>query len=268
MNLIKTHTILDKIIDYKREQELPETKKNISVDQLKESSFFDRETHSLSKNLLKNELGIIAEFKRKSPSKGMINETEDIEKVCKGYEESGAAAISVLTDENFFAGSNEYLKKARKSLNIPILRKDFIFDDYQVYEAKSIGADAILLIASVLTAEKISELNNLAHELGLETLLEIHNEEELKATEHIKIDVIGINNRSLKTFETTLDHSKKIAPLLPKDCIKISESSIHTKEDIRELQKFGFDGFLIGEAFMKTNDPVKACAKLIKEARN
>ncbi len=256
--------ILQKIINYKKPL-LEQQKRQIPIEALQIHPYFKRKSLSLSNALTKpDSSGIIAEFKRRSPSKPAINLTADVQKVTTGYQKSGAAALSVLTDTHFFGGKNLDIEQIRDFINIPILRKDFIFDTYQVYEAKSIGADAILLIAEVLSKDEILQLVKTAHELGMEVLLEIHSTSQLDKLNPY-INVLGINNRNLKTFEVSIDNSIQIAGKLPKDIIKISESGIRSPEDIKRLRTYGFQGFLIGESFMKTPAPEQACRDFISK---
>ena len=256
--------ILQKIIAYKKPL-LEQQKRQVSIENLQNSRFFKRSTLSLSEALKQpDSSGIIAEFKRRSPSKPAINLTADVKKVTAGYQQAGAAALSVLTDTHFFDGKNIDIEQVRNFINIPILRKDFIFDVYQVYEAKSIGADAILLIAEVLSKDEILKLAKLANELGLEVLLEIHSASQLDKINPY-INVLGINNRNLKTFEVSIDNSIQIAGKLPGDIVKISESGIRSPEDVKRLRSYGFQGFLIGESFMKTAVPEEACRNFIDE---
>lgn len=248
-------TILDKIIERKKE-EIAAAKSAISVGQLKDTDFFGRTTHSL-KESIKNKSGIIAEFKRQSPSKGIINDKVQPLDVVSAYEKFGASGISVLTDKDFFGGSFNDILSVRNQINTPVLRKDFMIDEYQFYEAKSIGADVILLIASCLSPNQVLEFTDLAHELNMEVLLEIHTEEEL---EHYnsKIDLVGINNRNLKDFKVDLQHSVQLKNQLPKEVLSVAESGIYSLEDFIFLKEKGFDGFLMGEYFMKNTDPAKA----------
>jgi len=258
-------TILDKIIERKK-QEVIDSKSKISVKQLKDSEFFGRETFSL-KETLKSKSGIITEFKRQSPSKGIINDKVLPLEVVPQYEKFGASAVSILTDKDFFGGSFEDIINVRKYISIPILRKDFMIDEYQFYEAKSIGADVILLIASCLSPTQVSEFTELAHQLNLEVLLEIHSEEEL---EHINkyVDFVGINNRNLKDFKVDLQHSVNLKNQLPKDILSVAESGIYNKEDFKFLKEKGFDGFLMGEYFMKNDNPGKKFGEFIQEVGN
>lgn len=256
--------ILDKIItDKKREVALK--KSIIPVSQLEASVLFNGRTNSMSK-LLKNSLsGIITEHKRRSPSKSVINNNHSVEDVVVGYQNAGACGISVLTDGKYFGGSLDDLLLAKASVNIPLLRKEFIIDEYQLLEAKAYGADAILLIAAVLTREEIKSLSKFAQSLALEVLLEIHNQEELEKAIMPSLDMIGVNNRNLKTFEVNLAYSKELAPKIPDEFIKVSESGISSVEAVNDLKQFGFQGFLMGEHFMKTDNPGKATSEFIRK---
>jgi indole-3-glycerol phosphate synthase len=207
--------------------------------------------------------GIIAEFKRKSPSKGIINDKSLPLDIALGYQNAGASAISILTDQVFFGGSEDDILKVRDSIHIPILRKEFIIDGYQIHESKSIGADLILLIAACLSPEEVKVLSQIAKSLGLEVLLELHDEEELG---HIcdTVNFVGINNRSLKTFDVDIERSLKMAEKIPADKIKIAESGIDDPTLIKLFRSNGYQGFLIGENFMKTTDPSLAIKEFIK----
>lgn len=257
--------ILDKIIEHKR-LEVLEDRINLPIQELQEMAGFSRKTFSLRQSLLQpGSTGIIAEFKRQSPSKGVINANADVADVTGAYASNRAAALSVLTDKKFFGGSNEDLQRARVN-NIPILRKDFIIDEYQVVEARAIGADVILLIAACLTPEDVKRLAGFAKSLDLEVLLEIHNEDELK---HIceDCDVVGVNNRDLKTFTVDVNRSIELSARIPADKVKISESGITDTNTILRLRDAGFRGFLIGENFMKQEDPAIAFASFIKHLK-
>ncbi len=255
--------ILEKIItDKKREVILK--KSIIPVSQLENSVLFERKTISLSNNLRNSNTGIIAEHKRRSPSKPNINNSFTVEEVVKGYQNAGVCGISVLTDGKYFGGSLDDLLLARVSVNIPLLRKEFIIDEYQILEAKAHGADLILLIAAVLTREEIKHLSEFAKALSLEVLLEVHNSEELQKSIMPSLDIIGVNNRNLKSFEVSLDYSKQLANEIPNEFVKISESGISTIEAIQELKPYGYKGFLIGENFMKTNNPGESANEFIK----
>jgi len=257
--------ILEKIIQHKQ-REVEERKSLIPVKFLEQSIFFDSPIVSMKKYILNPEKsGIIAEFKRKSPSKGMINVTAKVESTSIGYMQAGASALSILTDKEFFGGNNDDLTTARKYNFCPILRKDFVIDEYQIVEAKSIGADCILLIAAALEPKKLHELATFAHSLGMEVLLEVHDQEELEPSLHPDIDLVGVNNRSLKTFDVSVQTSLSLVDLIPKDFLKISESGLSNPETLVELKGAGFDGFLIGENFMKTSRPHDTAYQFINQ---
>jgi indole-3-glycerol phosphate synthase len=257
--------ILDQIVAHKY-KEVEERKSLFPVKLLEQSIFFSSLPVSLKKYVLREDKsGIIAEIKRKSPSKGTINPYVSVERTAIGYMQAGASALSVLTDKNFFGGSNEDLTIARKFNYCPILRKDFVVDEYQIIEAKSIGADAILLIAAVLDAKTIRVFTDTARSLGLEVLLEVHDEAEVKANLNVEVDLIGVNNRNLKTFEVSLETSKSLAELIPDKVVKVSESGIDSPSAIIELKRYGYKGFLIGEQFMKHSRPEQACKEFIVE---
>jgi len=257
-------TILDKIIENKR-KEVSLLAESTSVKSLENSEFFKRDIISLSKSLLdRNKSGIIAEFKRKSPSKGVLNSYSSVKEVTSGYFREGASGISVITDYQFFGGTNIDISSIREKSQFPILRKDFIIDEYQIIESKSIGADVILLIAAVLGKKEILNFSGLARSLGLEVLLEIHEYEELdKVNQHINI--IGVNNRNLKTFEVKTDVSEVLAEKIPDEFLKISESGISSIQVLKKLRLCGYNGFLIGEKFMSSPDPVNAFAEFVSE---
>lgn len=245
--------ILSEIIANKR-FEVDLQKQAISIGQLREGIEGIPPSRSMKRALASSDSGIIAEFKRRSPSKGWIKQEACPEEIVPSYEEAGASALSILTDEKFFGGSLKDIRTARPLVNIPILRKDFIIDEYQLYQAKIVGADAVLLIAAALEQEKCLELAEKAHKLGLEVLLEIHSVEELPYINK-DIDMIGINNRNLGTFFTDVENSFRLAGLLPKDTVLVSESGISDPEVVKRLRAAGFKGFLIGETFMKTPQP-------------
>jgi indole-3-glycerol phosphate synthase len=248
--------ILDTIISHKI-QEVQQQKRQLAMDALKQTSFFKRKTLSL-RQAIEQKTGIIAEFKRQSPSKGIINNKAQVAAVTTGYEQAGASALSILTDQHFFGGHNQDVSTARPLCNIPILRKEFIVDSYQIYEAKSIGADAILLIAACLTPQEIQAFVALAHELSLEVLLEVHNEQELLPNLAAGADLIGVNNRNLQTFEVSLEVAANLSKLIPSTMTSVAESGIRNKNDINYLQQYGYKGFLIGESFMKEENPAQA----------
>lgn len=255
--------ILERIVETKK-VEVASRKKAVSIEQLKKYPYFIRKCNSLKSNLLKTgSSGIIAEFKQKSPSKGEINFGVDVETVTRDYAKAGAACLSVLTDYEYFGGTLENLAKARKANpNIPVLRKDFMVDKYQIVEAKAFGADVILLIAACLQKNEAEILAKKAKDLGLEVLMEIHNEQEIEIVNDF-VDVVGINNRNLKTFEVDIETSVQLAKLIPGKFVKISESGLSGASEINYLKGHGFKGFLIGETFMKTTNPGEACRKLI-----
>lgn len=258
--------VLDKIIASKK-QEVAQVKQAVPIKVLESSEFFKRTPISASKSIADRKIGIIAEHKRKSPSKGVINDSLSVEFVTQGYAQAGAACISVLTDAPFFGGSLTDLKAARiANPHTPLLRKDFIVDEYQILEAKAFGADVILLIAANLEVSQCSQLAAFAQRLGLETLLEVHDETELKMYLNPYINLVGVNNRNLKSFEVSLDTSKRLAPLIPNNYIKVAESGLNTADDIATLYKAGYKGFLIGESFMKTHNPGEACKNLLQKS--
>ena len=254
---------LERIISYKKE-ELIIRKMMVPVDELLKSTYLNRKCISLKERLqVEGQTGIIAEFKRKSPSKGIINQDADAAIVTLGYTRYGASGLSVLTDHHFFGGSTEDLVKARIN-EIPILRKDFIIDNYQVLDTKAMGADVILLIAACLSPAEVKQLAASAKMIGLEVLLEIHEESELG---HVcnEVDMVGINNRDLKTFHVDTGRSLKLSKFIPPGKVLIAESGISDPKTIHLFRKAGFSGFLVGEAFMKEVDPVKALSNFVNQ---
>lgn len=256
--------ILKKIVDDKR-VEVELRKQLIPIEQLERSVLFERQCHSLSKRLKESTSGIIAEHKRRSPSKQVINHNLNVFDVAKGYENAGVCGMSVLTDGKYFGGSLDDLLTARSICNLPLLRKEFIIDVYQIIEAKAYGADVILLIAAILTTKEIEQLSRLAKTLGLEVLLEVHNEDELQKSIMPSLDLLGVNNRNLKTFEVSLETSKQLSELIPNDFVKVSESGMSSTAAIKQLQPYGYQGFLIGENFMKTKDAGESAKQFIKD---
>jgi len=251
-------TILEKITAAKLVR-VERAKTYVPVAQLERSPFYLKTPRSLRSSLLDPEKnGIIAEFKKRSPSKGWLNPTALPAAVAKGYEAVRVSAISVLTEQDFFAGDDRDLIEVVKTVNVPVLRKDFIVDSYQIFETKAIGADVILLIAAILSKEKVSTFSRLAKELGLEVLLEVHTVEELDSCLTSGVDVVGVNNRNLIDFSVNTNTSYMIAPLIPTNFLKVSESGISDPVVINGLKKAGFNGFLIGEAFMREPDPALA----------
>jgi indole-3-glycerol phosphate synthase len=259
--------ILDQINNHKR-IEIAEAKCRISVDELKASPYFTRKTNSLKFALLaEGASGIIAEFKTQSPSKGLINSEAEASEITAAYVAAGASGLSVLTDDRFFGGSFEDLAKARwANPKTPILRKDFMLDPYQIFEAKAHGADVILLIAESLSKGLLLELTQTAKEIGLEVLVEVHSAEELEKLNPL-VDLVGVNNRNLKTFEVDVQTSVRLSKLIPEHFVKISESGISDPESIAQLRIAGFKGFLIGETFMKTENPGQTCAGFIEKLK-
>lgn len=257
--------ILDQIIGEKY-KEVAARKQVNTIDDLEKQLANPKPTYSLKKSLLTgNSTGIIAEFKRQSPSKGIINNKAAVTDVTTAYFVNGAAAISVLTDEPFFGGTmNDLL--ATTPLAIPLLRKDFMIDPYQLFEARVAGASVILLIAACLTPQQVVLMAEQAHQIGLEVLLEIHNEEELN---HIcdKVDMVGVNNRNLKDFSVNLEHSMRLASLIPSSIPTIAESGINNADTVVTLSRSGFKGFLMGEYFMKQESPAIAFADFVKELK-
>lgn len=256
-------TILDLIIANKR-KEVVENEQFRSREQLQDLPFFERTCLDFKESILAHS-GIIAEFKRKSPSKGLINGEVQVDDVTTGYEKAGVSAISVLTDTKYFGGTFNDLLIARNSVQIPLLRKDFIIDGYQLYEAKALGADIILLIAAALTKEHCFQLAKEAKKLGLNVFLEIHDSNELQHVNEF-VDVVGINNRNLKTFEVDIENSIRLCHQLPSHLLKVAESGINDPAIIKKMKAEGFNGFLIGESFMRSDNPGAACESYIKEA--
>ncbi|WP_422107601.1 indole-3-glycerol phosphate synthase TrpC [Winogradskyella sp.] len=256
--------ILDNIVADKR-KEVDLRKSLIPIKQLEASVLFGRKTHSLAAALRYSDSGIIAEHKRRSPSKSVINQRLNVQDVATGYQSAGVCGMSVLTDGKYFGGSLDDLFLARASCKLPLLRKEFIIDEYQIIEAKASGADVILLIAAILSKAEIKTFSELAKSLHLDVLLEVHNEEELQKSIMPSLDMLGVNNRNLKTFEVSLETSKTLSEQIPDDFVKVSESGISSVNAIKELQPYGYKGFLIGENFMKTDDPGKSAFEFIRE---
>lgn len=254
--------ILSKIVRDKR-QEVAFKKQLIPIKQLEASALFERKTVSLAQALRASDSGIIAEHKRRSPSKSVINNTLSVYDVATGYEDAGVSGMSVLTDGKYFGGSLDDLILARACVKMPLLRKEFIIDEYQLLEAKAHGADVILLIAAILSQNKIKSLSEFAKSLDLDVLLEVHNEEELQKSIMPSLDMLGVNNRNLKTFKVSLETSKDLADKIPTDFVKVSESGISSIAAIKELRPYGYKGFLIGENFMKTDQPGRSAKTFI-----
>ena len=256
--------ILDEITQFKKQ--LLELKKTVvSTNDLEARPLFSTRCFKLTDFLSNSTFGIIAEHKRRSPSKAQINFKTDIFNVAKGYSQAGVSGMSVLTEQKYFGGSLEDLLLARASVQMPLLRKDFMVDEYQIIESKAHGADVILLIAACLTPYEVKSFSALTRELGMQSILEIHNRTELETHICDSVDIIGVNNRNLKTFEVDLDTSYNLLEHIPKSYFKISESGISSAQEILKLKRAGFDGFLLGETFMKTNDPGLKANKFIAE---
>ncbi|HEB63453.1 MAG TPA: indole-3-glycerol phosphate synthase TrpC [Gammaproteobacteria bacterium] len=257
--------ILKKILNRKHE-EVAERSKKTSIDNLKKQiaiapkirGFVD----AIRNKITQGKSAVIAEIKKASPSKGLLRENFEPAEIATSYETGGAACLSVLTDADFFQGSEEYLKQARAACKLPVIRKDFIIDPYQVYEARAIGADAILLIVSALNDTKMQELNELAHQLGMDVLVEIHDQAELQRALQLNIPLLGINNRNLRTFETSLNTTLDLLDQIPDDRIVVTESGIHSAQDVKLMRDHNVNAFLVGEAFMRTENPGKTLAEL------
>ena len=236
--------------------EVRDARNSVPVSRLEETEMFSRPCYSLRDFMLAaDRTGIIAEFKRASPSKGTINSTADVSVVTSSYAAAGASALSVLTDRKFFGGSVADLVEARASNTIPVLRKEFILDEYQIIEAKAIGADIILLIASILRPVAVARFARLAKSIGLNVLLEVHNLAELEESICADVDAVGVNNRNLSDFSVSVQHSFDLVSKIPSEFLKVSESGISNPGIILELKRAGYDGFLIGENFMKQDEP-------------
>ena len=252
-------TILDRILEVKR-AEVASAKRALPQSQLEKQSF--PEARSFVAALRAKNPAVIAEIKRASPSRGLLRADFDPAAIAKSYEHGGAACLSVLTDVQFFQGSPEHLKAARAACRLPVLRKDFVVDPYQVFESRAMGADCILLIAACLSAAQMLELESLAHELGMAVLVEVHDAAELEVALRLKTPLLGVNNRNLKTFETRLETTLELLPRVPADRIVVAESGILSPADAARLREVGVEAFLVGEAFMRAPDPGKALAEL------
>lgn len=256
--------ILDLIITDKK-IEVNQRKNLFPLAYWESSPLFERKTKSLAKSLKASNSGIIAEHKRRSPSKQNINSSLSVEEVAKGYENAGVCGMSVLTDGKYFGGSLDDLTIARAVSDFPLLRKEFIIDEYQIIEAKAFGADAILLIAAILSPQEILSFSKTAKSLGLDVLLEVHNLNELEKSIMSSIDLIGVNNRNLKTFKVSLETSRSLADKIPAEFVKVSESGISEVASIKKLKALGYQGFLVGENFMKTDNPGLAAKNFINQ---
>lgn len=260
-----TPDILKKIIQRKW-QEIEARSASVSIDQLQQQikaaspcrGFVD----SIAAKIDAGNPAVIAEIKKASPSKGLLRENFQPAEIAASYAKGGAACLSILTDRDFFQGSEDYLQQARQACDLPVIRKDFIIDPYQVYEARAINADCILLIVAVLEQSKLQALTELAHALGMDVLIEVHDAQELKTALTIDAKLIGINNRNLRTFETRLETTTELLSQIPKDRIVVTESGIHSIEDVTQMRKADVNAFLVGEAFMRAEDPGQALTSL------
>ena len=258
--------ILDRIVEAKK-KETWARKKNCPVQVLERSAFFDKPVISFFDSLNKKEPSVIAEFKRRSPSKGVINNKAEIEQVASGYFSAGVSAMSVLTDSGFFGGSEEDLEKVVRLSLLPVLRKEFIIDEYQVIESKAIGASAILLIGAILSKSESKKLSSLAKSIGLEVLFEIHDESDLEKMD-TEVRIAGVNNRDLKSFDINMDNSLRLLNMIPPECLKVAESGFRTVNDVMEMYSHGYDAFLIGERFMRSDDPSESAAEFMKNLKS
>ncbi|WP_185874026.1 indole-3-glycerol phosphate synthase TrpC [Blattabacterium cuenoti] len=259
--------ILDKII-YIKKKEISKKKEYFPISKLEKRIFFKKKGRSLIKNLKKSKTGIIAEFKRKSPSVGIINTTVSYQKVVKDYEKAGACGISIITDNYFFDGKDQYLSNTHSIVSLPLLRKDFIINEYQIIESKSLGADVILLITEILSKKEIKNFSILAKNLDLEVIIEIHSEKEIDKLFDDSSNIIGINNRNLRNFIVNTNNCLKLSKKIPNHYIKIAESGISNPKKILYLRKKGFKGFLIGTNFMNTKNPGNSCKNMINILKN
>lgn len=261
--------ILDRIVIEKR-KEIARRKGDNPQYKLEQCPLYQRNGISLARALKDDAPGIIAEYKRRSPSEKRINDKDSVQFVVKGYEAAGVSGLSILTDTPFFGGSLKDLEEARGVTNLPILRKDFMLDPYQVIEAKAYGADVILLIAAILDPDTIRALTDLTHQLGMEVLLEVHDLQEFRSSFIEGIDMLGVNNRNLKTFEVSLQTSIELAEEIGTNntTVLVSESGLRNPEDVQSLNRYGYSGFLIGTHFMKQEEPGKAAQHFIKSIRH
>lgn len=257
--------ILEKIFSHKKEElehfkhQRPLVELKAAVGDLESTRGFERALREASQKF-----AIIAEIKKRSPSKGLLREDFEPLSIATSYQENGATCLSVLTDERFFGGSLDYLKRVHEQIQLPILRKDFLWEPYQIYEAREAGADAILLIAAMLETSQMEDLQGLAKELSLDVLMEVHDEEETMAVRSIKATLIGVNNRNLKDFSVSLETSKKLFPLMETNALKVSESGLSSAKDLEDLTAAGAGAFLIGESLMRETDPGQALAEFLE----
>ncbi len=265
----KTPDILKKII-FRKLEEIQENCEKIPLRKMKQKAFMMATepvrgfVDAIEAKLKTGNSAVIAEIKKASPSKGVLRENFNPAAIAKSYKQHGATCLSVLTDQDFFQGSNEYLQQVREAVNLPIIRKDFIIDDYQVYEARAIGADCILLIAAAIGDAQMNELTQTALQLDMDVLIEVHNEEEMARALRLPLPMIGINNRDLNSFEVSLDTTIRMLNMIEDDRIVITESGILTKTDVEKMRSHCVNSFLVGEAFMRAENPGKKLAELFK----
>lgn len=260
-----TPDILKKIVDRKR-QEIADRISHVSLEEIKTKAQAASAPRgfvkSIENKIAAGKAGVIAEIKKASPSKGVMRENFDPVQIAQSYEKGGAACLSILTDIDFFQGSDEYLQQARAACSLPVIRKDFIIDPYQVYEARAINADCILLIVACLSDQQLTGLSSLATKLGMDVLVEVHDEAELHRSLKLNLPLVGINNRNLRTFETSLDTTLQLLAQIPDDRIVVTESGIHTPDDVKLMRDNNVNAFLVGEAFMRADEPGEKLAEL------
>lgn len=264
-----TPDILKKILNRKRE-EIAERSASVSLQELQtriaSSSPVRGFVNAIETTIKQGKPAVIAEIKKASPSKGVIRQNFDPIAIAKSYAANGATCLSILTDVDFFQGADAYLQQARAACNLPVIRKDFIIDPYQVYEARTIGADCILLIVAALSDAQLRELSELAHELNMDVLVEVHDAEELQRALKLNTKLIGINNRNLRTFEVSLQTTIDLLPQTPADRIVVTESAIHAPQDVALMRQHNVNAFLVGEAFMRADDPGAKLAELFRQS--
>lgn len=257
-------TILDRILEDTRAL-VAERRRVRSLADLEAMPGFERTPHPLAPALQTSPVGVLAELKKASPSKGLLRASFDVAAIARGYADAGAAALSVLTEPRHFLGSLDDLAAVREAVALPLLRKDFVFDPYQLFEARAYGADAVLLIATMLERDQLAELHDAATELGLACLVEVYAERELDALDFDRVRILGVNNRDLRTFEVDLDRSLRVFRHAPSHVVRVSESGLRTAADLAHLRRHGVDAVLIGETFMRAPDPGNALRQLVDE---
>ena len=264
---IETPTILKKILDRKRE-EVTERKLLVPMVKLKEKAALASPPRgfaaAITANVMRGQSAVIAEIKKASPSKGVIRESFDPAAIAQSYEQGGAVCLSVLTDVDFFQGADEHLRQARHATSLPVIRKDFIIDEYQIYEARAMSADCILLIVSALEEQQLYQLHEVALSLGMDVIIEVHNEAELDVALKLENPMVGINNRNLNTFEVSLENTYQLLGKIPVGKIVITESGIHSRDDVAAMRTHNVHAFLVGEAFMRSDDPGKKLKEFFK----